>query len=320
MRWGFLGAGGIARNSLAPAVRESRTAVLRAAAARDPARARALGAEVTHGDYAALLADPTVDVVYVALHNSAHREWTAKALRAGKHVVCEKPMGLTAAEVAELASEAAAAGKILVEACWNRWHPRTRALQRLLGEGALGTVREVRSGFRGGRPPEGDYRHDPALGGGALYDVGCYAIACALLAFDWRLPAVRAARQELGPTGVDETTTAELVFPDGVATIESSLTGQQDEWFSAIGDKGSVELSFPAFTGGAGQVEMIYRSETGTRTEAYPPINPYTVMVDEVSAASRGREAFLVGLGETAAVAEVIDSIRASARRSAFSG
>nr|WP_041836940.1 hypothetical protein [Actinosynnema mirum] len=150
--------------------------------------------------------------------------------------------------------------------------------------------------------------------------MGCYAIACALLAFDWRLPAVRAARQELGPTGVDETTTAELVFPDGIATIESSLTGQQDEWFSAIGDKGSVELSFPAFTGGAGQVEMIYRSEAGTRTEVYPPVNPYTVMVDEVSAASRGREAFLVGLGETAAVAEVIDSIRASARRSAFSG
>ena len=122
VRWGFLGAGGIARTALAPAVAAASGAVLHAVAARDPARAAALGPVRAYGDYAALLADDDVDAVYVALHNDAHLPWTLAALAAGKHVLCEKPLGLSAAEVDQMA--AAAGDRLVVEASWYRWHPR----------------------------------------------------------------------------------------------------------------------------------------------------------------------------------------------------
>ncbi len=181
--WGFLGAGYIARAALAPAVHSADGAALVAAGARDIARAAALGPRgAAYGSYDEVLADPSVEAVYIALANDDHLPWAERALAAGKHVLCEKPLGLTAAEVRQMAATARAADRLLVEASWNRWHPRTRRAEALLRSGAIGAVRRVEAGFTFAGVAEDNYRLDPARGGGALYDVGCYATAAALWA------------------------------------------------------------------------------------------------------------------------------------------
>lgn len=162
-------------------------------------------------------------------------------------------------------------------------------------------------------PPAGGYRDDPLLGGGALYDVGCYAIAAVLLAFDWRLPRSVSARWELTDSGADAVTSAELHFDSGTATIHAGLTGSLSEVFVARGDKSTVELIPPVFTAGT---EMAYLTQAGPQSNRkldFEPVNPYQLMVENVSAAVRGLDAYLVTGAQSLAVAVVIDMIRAAA-------
>src|SRR4051794_3004181 len=179
VRFGFLGAGRIAHRALGPAVHAARGAQLQAVAARDAARGQTLQpAGQVYTDYAELLADPAVEAVYISLTNDNHRPWTLAALAAGKHVLCEKPLGLDRAEVVEMVDAAVAADRLLVEAFWYRWHPRTRRLEQLVTSGALGPIvgLETEFSYHGSDHTPGEFRLDPKLGGGGLYDVGCYAI------------------------------------------------------------------------------------------------------------------------------------------------
>ncbi|WP_189227799.1 Gfo/Idh/MocA family protein [Saccharothrix coeruleofusca] len=312
MRWGFIGAGGIAQNSLGPAVHAARGAVLRASSSRSPVRAAALKPEVVHDDYLSLLNDPTVDVVYIALHNSAHEEWVLRSLRAGKHVVCEKPLGLNAAEVARMVDAARRSGRLLVEAYWNQWHPRFRELARIVRDGELGEIRSVRARFRGAQPAAGDYRTDPTLGGGALYDVGCYAIAATLTAFGGREPLEVTAEQETTDRGVDAVTRAVLRFDTGSAFVEACLRGDRDEELLIKGDSGEVEFTYPVFTA-KDQVSLLLRSAQRESISTFPPVDPYRLMVEEVSAAARGEDSFAFPVESSLLVARVMDAVRAAA-------
>ncbi len=177
VRWGFLGAGWIATRALAPAVAAADGAVLLAVAARDITRAAALGpAGRVYDDYAGLVADDEVDAVYISLTNEVHAHWSIAALQAGKHVLCEKPLAMNAREAVAMSEAANAAGRRLVEASWYRWHPRVRRAQELLAAGRIGSVRHVSAGFTFAGNLAGNYRLEPTRGGGALYDVGCYAV------------------------------------------------------------------------------------------------------------------------------------------------
>lgn len=220
VRFGFLGAGWIAGRALAPAVHAANGAVLHAVAARDTTRAEQLEpVGRCYDDYAALLLDPDVDVVYINLTNDQHAPWALAALAAGKHVLCEKPLGLGPEEVRGMTDAARSAGRLLVEAFWYRWHPRTRRLEQLLAAGALGPVHEVDAEFSFDGSDDarmtGNYRLDPARGGGALYDVGCYAVSLAHLVLG---PSLRVDRVEtvVGPTGVDLDTAARVTAPAGL--------------------------------------------------------------------------------------------------------
>ena len=124
VNWGFLGAGYVASRGLAPAVHASRGAHLYAVASRDELRSATLEPEHVHASYEDLLADEHVDAVYISLSNSQHLEWVTKSLEAGKHVLCEKPLGLNAAETEAMFESASRSGRLLVEAVWGRWHPR----------------------------------------------------------------------------------------------------------------------------------------------------------------------------------------------------
>jgi predicted dehydrogenase len=314
INWGFLGAGSIARTSLAPAVRRHEGAALYAVAAHSPDRAAALGPEVFSQDYARVVEDPRVDVVYVCLHNSAHMEWTLRALEAGKHVLCEKPLGLTAEETHEMTKAAARYGRLLVEAVWNRWHPRTRDMERFLNAGRIGEVREVIAEFHGSVPAEDNYRWNRALGGGALLDIGCYAVSAALSAFSWQPPrSIHAVLSTNRPGQADARADTLLAFHGGVARVSAAFACQERQRLEIRGTEGWIEASEPAFTAGARPVHLRVNSSGGTETYTYPAVDPYQLMVAEISSAVAGNPAHLVSLEQSLAVAVALEDIRQSA-------
>ncbi|MCU1674341.1 MAG: hypothetical protein JWN77_2454 [Frankiales bacterium] len=308
VRWGFLGAGMIA-GVLAKAVDAAAGAMLQAVGARDVNRAAALGPLSTYGGYQAVLDDPDVDAVYVALANDQHLPWTLAALRAGKAVLCEKPLGLTAGEVDEMA----AAGGFLVEASWYRWHPRIRLAQQRLPE--IGPVRHVAAGFTFDGSLEGNYRLDPARGGGALYDVGCYAVSACLWAVGEGLPDDVVARSTYGETGVDLVTEAILSWPSGAqAEVRAGITEKEGQWLVLTGERGEIELRDQPYTSWTDETTELWVSDgTGTARVPVPGTNAYVVMVEEVSSVLQGGPGWVLPLVESRQTASVLDAARASA-------
>lgn len=312
VRWGFLGAGTIARKALAPAVAAAHGAVLQAVGARDVERARALDPVRAYGDYAAVLADPDVDAVYVALSNEAHLPWTLAALEAGKPVLCEKPLGLSAAEVDAMA--AAAGDLLVVEASWYRWHPRVRLAQQRLAE--IGRVVHVTAGFRFDGQLDGNYRLEPARGGGALYDVGCYAVSACLWAVGQGAPVDVVAQSQLGPTGVDLDTRAVLRWADDTeAEVHAGITGGDGQWLVITGERGELELRDAPYTSWTTDATELWVSD-GTGTERVPvePVDAYRLMVQEVSSVLRGGPGWVLPLAESRDTAAVLDAAFTSAR------
>ena len=147
VRWGFIGAGAIAQSALAGAVHQARNADLYAVASRDRARSASIGAECIYDSYEELLQDPLIDAVYISLANHQHLEWVIRSLEAGKHVLCEKPLGLNPDEVERMMSRAREKQRLLVEAVWTRWHPRFQRLIAATGSGEVGTLETITSAF-----------------------------------------------------------------------------------------------------------------------------------------------------------------------------
>jgi len=306
IRWGFLGAGWMA-TVFAPAVYEAQGALLQAAAARDPERARGLGPVTTHASYDEVLADPDVDAVYISLSNEAHLPWTLASLAAGKHVLCEKPLCLTADEVDQVI--AAATTRRAVEASWYRWHPRIRLAQQQLDR--IGTVRHVSAGFTFAGELDGNYRMDPARGGGALYDVGHYAVSAALWAVGRGLPSDVAARARRSASGVDLSTEAVLEWDGATAEIRAGIDEGLGQWLTITGDQGELELRDAPFTTWTGtESELMVSGGSGTERLRVPPANAYRVMVEEVSSVLEGGPGWALPLEESRLTAACLDLIR----------
>lgn len=266
-------------------------------------------------DYAALLADPDVDAVYISLTNEVHAQWSIAALSAGKHVLCEKPLAMTAAEVDAMVAAADSADRLLVEASWYRWHPRVRLAARLVREGTIGLVRHVAAGFTFDGRLDGNYRLDPSRGGGALYDVGCYAVSAALWAFGGAPVRDLAARQRTGPTGVDLATEAVLSFDGGDAEIRVGISEPPKQWLVITGDGGELELPGSSYTSWVSdETELLVSDGTGTRRMPVPAVDAYRVMVEEVSAVIAGGDGWLLPLAESRATAAALDACFAAAR------
>jgi D-xylose 1-dehydrogenase (NADP+, D-xylono-1,5-lactone-forming) len=248
--WGIIGAGRIARK-FAAGLRESQAGQLVAVASRDTLRAQTiaqeLGAPIGHGSYEALLADPRVHAVYIALPNSMHAEWAIKAAQAGKHILCEKPLAPTRAE-AEAMFEAAREHQVwLMEAFMYRFHPRTRALQELISAGAIGQIRLIRAGFSFSLDRPGDIRWDAALAGGALYDIGCYPLNLAR-ALIGSAPNRAWASAQWAESGIDHTLAATLEYPGGaIAQLLCSFRASFQQQVQIVGSDGVIELD-QAFT------------------------------------------------------------------------
>ncbi|MCJ7487995.1 MAG: Gfo/Idh/MocA family oxidoreductase [Candidatus Aminicenantes bacterium] len=249
VNWGILGCAGIAEKAFIPAVRRSRNGVLAGIAARDESRARdwadRFGFLRSHRTYQELVEDPAIDAVYIPLPNDLHAEWSIRAMRAGKHVLCEKPMAMNALEVRAMIGAAEAAGVQLMEGFMYKFHPQMEKALALIGEGKIGELRSVHSSFTFKFERTGtNYRWFPAMGGGALYDVGCYPISLARLIFGAE-PISAFARARIDPgTGVDMTSAALLEFPGGrFAQCDASFESHFQSRLLAAGAEGTIALT-----------------------------------------------------------------------------
>ncbi|HEU0292080.1 MAG TPA: Gfo/Idh/MocA family oxidoreductase [Anaerolineales bacterium] len=248
LRWGLLSTARINR-VLLPPLRSSRRNELTAVASRDLDRAKAYADEKdiprAFGSYEALLADPDVDVIYNPLPNSMHAEWTIKAAQAGKHVLCEKPLANTVAEVDAITAAAQEAGVVVMEAFMYRHHPQTLKVKELVEGGAIGKLQLIRGSFTFKIADENDVRLNASLGGGSIWDIGCYPISYARLiagepveVFGWQIMGAA--------SGVDETFVGQMRFPNNVyAQFDSGFRTPGRTHVELVGDQGSLTVPKP---------------------------------------------------------------------------
>jgi len=319
VRWGILGCAGIAEKAFIPAVLGSRNGVLAAIAARDEDRARAwagrFGFARALPTYRELVEDPAVDAVYNPLPNDLHAEWSIRALRAGKHVLCEKPMALDASEVRAMICAAETHGVLLAEGFMYKFHPQIDKSLELIRGGRIGEVRSVHSAFTFRFERDGaNYRWSPAMGGGALYDVGCYTISIARLVFGAE-PVSTFARARIDPaTGIDMTTAALLAFPGGrFAACDASFEAQFQSLLLAVGTEGTLRLE-RAFSAKDFDVAIEVVRGGDTEKVPIPKADMFRLMVEHFGDAALGRVPlrFPAGdaLGNMLAIDACFESIR----------
>lgn len=248
LRWGLLSTARI-NNALITPLRASKRNKLVAVASRSQENADAYANEKkisrAHGSYEALLADPEIDVIYNPLPNHLHAEWTVKAVEAGKHVLCEKPLALSVEEVDAIQSAARQHGRVVTEAFMYRHHPQTLKAQEIVKSGSLGTVKLVRGSFSFVLTREGDVRLNPEWGGGSIWDVGCYPISYARSALGAE-PLEVFGQQVTGPTGVDETFVGQMRFAaDVLMQFASSFVIPFHAFMEIVGSEGTLSIPSP---------------------------------------------------------------------------
>jgi len=290
LNWGILATGRIA-HALAAAITTTPGNRLAAVASRDPTQAQAFaaryGAVTPYASYASLLTDAQVDVIYVATPHPLHAEWTIKALAAGKHVLCEKPLGLNAAQVMAMTHGASVQRRFLMEAFMYRCHPQTRIVRELIASGAIGEVRHISANFGYHTSVDVDSRlYANVLGGGGILDVGCYPLSLARLLMNEE-PVNIKAHGHLGSTGVDEWASALLTFSNGVsAQVGTAIRVGLDNSARISGSKGHIHLPnpwLPADAHGQWHFELSSDGRTEQITGTSKPL--YVLEVEAVAEA-----------------------------------
>ena len=315
LRLGILSTARINDEIIGAAQESDRIEVL-AVASRDARRAEAYarekGIERSFGSYEELLADPDVDAVYISLPNGMHIPWTMHSLRAGKHVLCEKPLSRRADDVVRAFDLADSAGLVLSEGFMWRHHPQTRKLGELLQQGTIGRLRVVRASFSfelASRHGAEDTRFDPQLDGGALMDVGCYCIS--FLRFAAGEPERVQAEQVVGESGVDVVFVATLRLPGGtLAHFDCGFVLPSRDEVEIVGEEGSLFLDDPWH----GRVPLIELRRDGEvdRIEA-ERANSYRLELENVAAAIRGEAPLLLGRDDALGQARTIEALYRSA-------
>lgn len=314
LRWGLLGAGWISRRAIAPAIHSAEGACLAAVAARDLQRAQALSpAALASTSYGQVVDSDEVDAVYIALSNDAHLPWAMQAIEAGKPVICEKPLGCNASESRRMRAAAKAHDVLLVEATWNVWHPRTRRAHALLLADAIGALKAVSGAFVFDGVAPKNYRLDPHRGGGALLDVGCYPLTAAAWAIDSAGPvAVEKAAITLSDSGVDLTADAHLRVASIPVHVRASFIEPARQSLVLEGSHGLIEFTgSDAYTSWLQPSSLRVTDRDGERVEHFPPVDPYRLMIENVTRHVRGESAYLPDPRWSLIVAEAMDLVLA---------
>jgi len=291
--WGILGTAHIAESSFLPGLREAGGGRPVAVASRrlDAAEAFAAahGVENSVEGYEALLEDPAVEAVYVPLPNAMHREWAAAALRAGKAVLCEKPLCGNVSDTEALLGVARETGGLLWEAFVFPFHEQMTRVRGLLATGAIGELREIQSSFHFLLEDRGNIRLSAALEGGSLQDVGCYPIRLARLLFDDE-PVGGRASAVFGESGVDEEMIGELTFPgDRWLQLSCGFHREYDCYTRVLGTSGQIAMTNPCHPGFGDTIEVVSGGERNVRPSAVDD-HSFTAALRHVHAAIRGEE------------------------------
>jgi predicted dehydrogenase len=305
----LIGAGWIATKAIAPAMHATPNAIVQAVASRDPRRAQSLNPVTIHNSYEALINDPMVDAVYISLPNHLHCEWTVKALKAGNHVLCEKPFAMNLAEVETMVQAARDNNRILVEAVSSMWHPRIVQLVEHVRNGNIGELISIDSSFTFPAEIEGNYRNSPAMGGGALYDVGVYPLhAIAALIGDDAKVEIESCDKTMGQSGIDLTTKWQMQINDSI-TASGLASFEMPEAQSLVvrGEKSSLELvGNQAFTSWHSPSTL----RLGDNIENFEASDSYALMIESFGNRVNGLDSWVLPLETSLTVAKMLDHLR----------
>lgn len=323
LRIGVLSTADIATEKVIPGMQQAARCEVVAIASRDQVRARAvadrMGIARAHGSYEALLADPEVDAVYIPLPNHLHAPWAIAAAQAGKHVLCEKPLAMTADEAEGIVAACEGAGVVLMEAFMYRLHPSWEAVRDLVASGRIGELRAVQSWFSYFNDDPGNIRNIRAFGGGALYDIGCYNVNLSRMLFGGEPRRVTSSIVRDPDSGVDILTSAILEFETGVATFTCSTRVETDQRVHIYGTTGRISIEIP-FNIPPDRPTAVSVTAGGdppvapdTETLTFATADPYTVEVERFAAAILDGAPSPMPAGDAVANLRVLERIFAAA-------
>lgn len=321
--WGVLSTADIGLKKVIPAMQQSEATRVDAIASRSPDRARdaaaQLGIEKSYGSYEDLLADGAIEAVYIPLPNNLHMEWTIAAAQSGKHVLCEKPLAMTSDDARTMVDVCEKAGVLLMEAFMYRLHPMWVKAVELVRRGAIGEIRSVQTAFSYFNDDPTNIRNIPEVGGGALYDIGCYAVNAARLTFGSEPRDVKGSIRRDEKLGTDVVTSALLDFDTGHATFVCSTQMEPDQRVVIHGTGGRivVEIPFNIPTDRPTRILVISGGDPpvapGMEVHEIPTANAYTVQADVFSRAVRTGSPVPVLPEDAVANLQVIERIFADA-------
>ena len=318
VRWGVLSTANI-NKKVVPATQAAARCEVVAIGSRDRARAEAAASEFgiarAHGSYEEVLADPEVDAVYNPLPNDLHERWTIAAAEAGKHVLCEKPLAMNAEEAERMVEACASAGVVLMEAFMYRLHPSWESVRELVSSGRIGELRSVQSWFSYYNDDPANIRNIAEAGGGALYDIGCYAVNLSRMLFGAEPSRIRASMTFDESMGVDVLTTALLEFDRGVATFTVTTRAETDQRVHVYGTEGRISVGIP-FNIPPDRPTEVFLTSGGdppvapdTETLRFDTADPYTVQAERFARAVLDGEPVPIPVEDAVGNMQAIDEI-----------
>ena len=321
IRWGVLSTARIGVQKMIPAMQNSRLGKVTAICSRNAEQARhiagQLGIEKAYSSYDELLADPEIDAVYNPLPNHMHVEWTLKALQAGKHVLCEKPIGLNKAEVAKLVNDAAKFPKLKVmEAFMYRFHPQWQKVIELIAKGAIGQVKTIQAFFSYYNVDPDNIRNKPEAGGGALMDIGCYCISFSRFIFGEEPQTVSGMMDKDPVMGTDRMCSGILQFSERrTATFTCSTQLIPFQQVRIFGTDGQIVIEIPVNTPPSEPAKISWISKSKTEEIVFAPVDQYSLQADAFADAILNDRAVPTPLSDALGNMQVIDAIRESAQK-----
>lgn len=320
LRWGILGTAGIAEGAFIPAVQNSERGVVEAIASRNEDKARGMAERMDvgrhYGSYEELLEDSNIDAVYIPLPNHLHKEWTIKAARAGKHVLCEKPSALNAEETAEMLEVCEAEGVLFAEAFMYRYGGKHARVREIIDSGEIGELRSMHGVFNYCSPDDiGNVRFNRSMGGGSIYDIGVYPISAARMIMGSE-PLWASAHAFFSPRHdeVDMAASGLLAFRSGVSmTFECGMWSYNRSYFEITGTKGRIEL--PYMFDWRGNPQIVIDTDRERREEKLHGTDHYVLQADAFARAVFGEEKLLFSPDDALLNMRVVDACLKSARQ-----
>ena len=323
LRWGVVGTANIALSKVVPAMQLGNWCEVVAIASRDMGRAKraaqSLGIPKAYGSYEELLADDTIDVVYNPLPNHLHVPWSTAAAEAGKHVLCEKPISLNVAEALELLAVRDRTKVKIQEAFMVRTHPQWLGTREFIRAGRIGQLRSISGFFSYFNPDPGNIRNQPALGGGALMDIGCYTVSISRFLFEQEPDRVLGLIERDPELGVDRLTSVILDFPLGQSVFTCSTQLSPYQRMQICGTRGRIEVEIP-FNAPADRPTRIFVDDgsdlygSAIETREFAICNQYTIQADLFSLAILQNVEQPIPLEDAVRNMAVIDAIFRSAQ------